>query len=174
MSFQRKLGHKVAPLSTATIEKSAREYRDAFQLNMKPRVNICALLEALQGADALTFEIVEDEELAEAEATTYPNQNRILIRNSVYEDAACGDGRARFTLAHEIGHLILHKNQTPAFSRGRHQVYEDSEWQADTFASEFLMDSRFIKENDDEHSLMEKFQVSYTAAKMKLKKLNKK
>ena len=41
--------------------------------------------------------------------------------------------RARFTLAHELAHLIMHRIPTP-----------DSEGEADRFASEFLMPARDI------------------------------
>lgn len=68
----------------------------------------------------------------------------MVIREDVYE--AWNDpndpmhGRARFTLAHELGHLVLHEG--PALHRQtamiKHKVFEDSEWQADYFA-EFLM-----------------------------------
>ncbi|MFD2167217.1 ImmA/IrrE family metallo-endopeptidase [Thalassotalea euphylliae] len=121
----------------------------------------------------LDFTVVDDEELGSEEARTYPNEKHILISNSVYEGAADCDGRDRFTIAHEIGHLDLHKGQTPMFSRGDHQIFEDSEWQADTFASEFLMDSRHITPADTVESLMKKFGVSKTAAGLKLKKMRK-
>lgn len=170
MAHKRKLGLKVAPLSTATIEAAARKCRDLFKLT-KPKVDICRLLEVLQELDLIHLEIVEDHELYDEEARTYPNSGRMIIKNSVYEAAASGDGRARFTIAHEIGHLDMHRGITPAFSRGDHQVYEDSEWQADTFASEFLMDSRLIKRTDTPDDLVNRFGVSYTAACMKLKKM---
>ncbi len=172
MAHKRKLGMKVPPLSTATIEAAARKCRDYFQLD-KPKVNICKLLEVLQQMGLIEIEVVEDDELKGEEARTYPNTRRMVITNSVYEDAANGDGRARFTLAHEIGHLDMHKGITPSFSRGDHPIYKDSEWQADTFASEFLMDSRFITTTDTADILVEKFGVSYTAACMKLKKIRK-
>ncbi len=170
MAHKRKLGHKVKPLKTATIESAARNCRDSFR-QFKPYINICKLYEVLQELGVLWFEVVEDYELGDEEARTYPNAKLIKIKNTVYEAAANGDGRARFTLAHELGHLDLHKNQEPAFSRGDHQVYEDSEWQADTFASEFLMDSRMINSTDTAQDLVEKFGVSYTAAALRLKKM---
>ncbi|MCU8017852.1 ImmA/IrrE family metallo-endopeptidase [Shewanella sp. SM72] len=172
MAHKRKLGLKVPPLSAATIEAAARKCRDLFQIK-KSKVDICRLIEALQQLGLVELEIVEDHELQGEEARTYPNTGRMIIKNSVYEAAAVGDGRARFTIAHEIGHLDMHRGVTPAFSRGDHQVYEDSEWQADTFASEFLMDSRLIRENDSAEHLVEKFGVSYTAACMKLKKMSR-
>lgn len=170
MAYKRKLGHRVRPLNTATIEAAARKCRDSFKLE-KPYINVCGLLEALREMKVLDFTVVEDSELGDEEARTYPNERHILISNTVYEGAADGDGRARFTIAHEIGHLDLHKGQTPMFSRGDHKIFEDSEWQADTFASEFLMDSRFISATDTLNSLMKKFGVSKTAAGLKLKKI---
>lgn len=85
----------------------------------------------------------DDPVLAGAEAITYPDRQQMLISASVYEGACNGNGRDRFTLAHELGHLILHKGVS-SYARQTsedrdHRVYEDSEWQADTFAAEFLM-----------------------------------
>lgn len=172
MVHKRKLGLKVPPLSTATIAAEAKICRDSFRLT-KPEVDICRLIEALDMVGVLNLEIVEDDELKGEEARTYPNKNRIVLTNSVYDGALSGDGRARFTIAHELGHLNMHKGIEPAFSRGDHQVYEDSEWQADTFASEFLMDSRFISSFDTAEDLVKKFGVSYTAACMRLKKIKR-
>jgi len=50
--------------------------------------------------------------------------------------------RYRFSLAHEIGHLICH--QTP---------HREQEIEANRFASEFLMPTREIKNDFDSHSL---------------------
>ena len=67
----------------------------------------------------------------------------IILRADTY-DALCDVSdpkhcRARFTVAHEIGHLILHEGFALARGAVRHKHYEDSEWQADTFAAELLM-----------------------------------
>src|SRR2546421_1977476 len=43
--------------------------------------------------------------------------------------------RLRYTLAHELGHLIMHHDSTDA----------DAERQADIFAAEFLMPSRDVR-----------------------------
>lgn len=53
-----------------------------------------------------------------------------------------------------------------------HKVYEDSEWQADTFASELLMPSHMC-EGLSVEEIQEKFIVSYAAAQIKFEKLNK-
>lgn len=57
------------------------------------------------------------------------------------------DGRRRFTVAHEIGHLVLHRSlleasstQTPLFAVEQGPAQDSSmEWQADFFAAALLM-----------------------------------
>ncbi|MBD1572479.1 ImmA/IrrE family metallo-endopeptidase [Vibrio sp. S17_S38] len=172
MTFKRKLGHKVKPMSAKKIQEEAQFARDTFYLS-KPKVKICHLLEALQEIGTLTLEILEDHELGDEEARAFPDKNHIQVKNSVYEAACVGCGHSIFTLAHELGHLMLHKNAKPSFARGSHKIYEDSEWQADTFASEFLMDSRLIDENITVDLLIEKFGVTRHAAEVRLSKLKK-
>ena len=63
---------------------------------------------------------------------------RILVRRSIRES-----GRRRFTIAHEIGHYILHGDQQiPCSSRvieGWRDGQPTTEREADTFASELLL-----------------------------------
>jgi Zn-dependent peptidase ImmA (M78 family) len=39
-----------------------------------------------------------------------PQDSLIILREDVYEGAHAGNGRDRMTVAHEIGHLLMHKN----------------------------------------------------------------
>lgn len=95
----------------------------------------------------------------------------MYIREDVYENANNGQGRDRFTIAHELGHLILQHNHILARTSSlmTHKPYEDSEWQADNFAAEFLMPYGFVKnchnfvKTDD--ALME---ISYIAETCKV------
>ncbi len=84
------------------------------------------------------FEISEE---AKTDITT----GTIYFKESVIEQAThkryC---RANFTIAHEIGHFVLHRvlnlmNFSRTVSPTKPRVFEDPEWQADTFASELLM-----------------------------------
>jgi hypothetical protein len=50
---------------------------------------------------------VLDAELPYAEASADCSTNTVTVRESVYQDALRGDGRARMTLAHELGHIAL-------------------------------------------------------------------
>ena len=53
------------------------------------------------------------------------------------------------------------------------KIYEDSEWQADTFAGEFLMPFSVIKKEKlmTPEAISRRFNVSYAAATIRLKKL---
>lgn len=59
----------------------------------------------------------------------------------------------------------MHKDQA-AFARktGNHRIYEDAEWQADTFASNFLMDKQYCSSEDDIYDIQKRFGVSFQAA----------
>lgn len=143
---KRNSGVKVNPMRTLEVRAVAHEIRDSL-LKDKHYVDVCRLYEVLEGMELLTLEIVEEDEL-EVEATTDPDIGRIVVREDIYNRAAEGDGHCRFTMAHELGHLFLHKGQKPegVFARGKsdHDTWQDSEWQADVYASELLMDSRII------------------------------
>lgn len=170
----RKLGHKVEAKTAYSIEKIAMSVREKLGIN-SAKVKIVALLEMLQNLDEITLDIVEDHELKDEEAVAFPDKNIIRVKDSIYSDACRGVGHAIFTLAHELGHIIMHKNQEQSYARGTHRIYEDSEWQADTFASAFLMDNRFIDlEFDTAGDVSKRFGTSYKAADVRLSKLRSK
>lgn len=70
-----------------------------------------------------------------------PVINKLTISEETYYGACNGIGRDRFTLAHEVGHYLLHSDQA-ALQRVSPDIplpaFRDPEWQANTFASEFL------------------------------------
>ena len=70
--------------------------------------------------------------------------------------------RAGYFVAHELGHVVLHPdqlvrlaemptNQQTSFHRGRadHKPYEDTEWQANAFASALLMPAAGLQGLED-------------------------
>lgn len=178
MLKKRTLGQKVSPKSGSLIAKKAHLCIDVFKETMSmitESVPIVMVLEQLQHQELLELHIVEDEELGDDYAITLPAKNQMLIRNSIWEGASNGGGFERFTLAHEFGHLLLHKDETPSFARSvvKHKIYEDAEWQADYFASELLIDSRKLKICMSVEDVMKKFGVSRAAAKCRLNKLKK-
>jgi len=106
-----------------------------------------------------------------------------------YDELADGSPRARYTVAHEFGHAILHTeelvelvdlstNHHLAMNRRKdHPIYRDTEWQANAFAAAWLMPRAAIEPYLDrkgsllfsvENSISLRFGVSWAAANHRL------
>lgn len=169
-------GYKVQPLSAQSIKDKARTVRDKF-FNLAPTdaIDLVKVLEHTLHQCKVTFEVREIHEMPDVEGWTNPDAALIILREDVY-DALCDStnprhNRSRFTAAHELGHLFLHEGVT--FARGSlptHKHFEDSEWQADTFAAELLMPTEQCIGLSIEQ-IQAQFQVGYLAAKNKFNSL---
>ena len=139
----------VDPVSCKDLEFFARHIREKFDLADQVYFPVLEFLEfALpQVVPGFYCEIVDDHELIGAYANYNPVTKVMKIRNSTYEGAFQGNGRDRFTIAHEIGHALLHDETS--FNRVSDNVhipaYRDPEWQANTFASYLLMSPPLIR-----------------------------
>ena len=105
-------------------------------------------------------------------------RNVLIIRDSVYEGIVKNVSRDIFTLYHEIGHHILkHERELNRGEIGQHAHYEDSEWQANAFASEILMPLDEILEMHNNRSITDwtdiyaHFNVSIPSAQFRYNKL---
>lgn len=173
----RKKGRKVPPSSVASIRATANYFREIFGLGTK-KFDMIRFVEFIlpKTLPDFYYEILPVNKMGNDEARTYPDKLLMQIREDIYLAATSGDLRAQFTLAHELGHLILHtgldKNASFARSGTDHKIYEDSEWQADTFASEFLMpfDEAIKCRSSDE--IQTRFGVSASAAEVRYRKIN--
>ena len=101
---------KVPPLSWDQIERVTDELRRDLGLTDVPAIPIMDVLERVldQRLNVVRLEIGSKADMREAEGHTCPNGEFIELREDVYEAAWSGDGRARFTAAHELGHYVLH------------------------------------------------------------------
>lgn len=113
------------------------------------------------------------------EAKTDITNGAIYFKESVIEQAThkryC---RANFTIAHEIGHFILHRvlnlmNFSRTVSHVQPKVFENPEWQANTFASEFLMPYEQCQ-NLTAKEIRRKYHVTMSAAQTRYNKIHKK
>lgn len=117
----------------------------------------------------------------------------IELRDDVAERAREGSGRDRFTAAHELGHIVEHQDllieESPkarfrdwaTTTRGpsKIKVYEDPEWQANVWASSYLMPCAAIvayvrRQKDYDFSIegmADHFKVSAAAAKIRIEKV---
>jgi Zn-dependent peptidase ImmA (M78 family) len=92
------------------------------------------------------WEVLPTHEMGDEHGLTIPSEHIIRLREDVYNRACDGHGRDRMTVAHEIGHYLLHR--TPAvFARGDNKKkkeeplppFRSSEWQANCFGAELLV-----------------------------------
>lgn len=110
-------------------------------------------------------------------------QLRMHLSRSTFDEIRLGDGRARFTMAHELAHCLLHTYELaehrllPHYQAddvaSPHQFFEDTEWQADACASAALMPLAGLRElaNGDAlgpQRVAETFRVSPEAARVRL------
>ncbi|WP_119025608.1 ImmA/IrrE family metallo-endopeptidase [Acinetobacter soli] len=168
-------GVKVAPLSKQSIKQKALIIRDKiFKLPINQSIDLSRGLEHRLHELGVVLEVWEIADMPDVEALTNPDAMTIILREDTY-DALCNKSdpkhyRARFTVAHEIGHLILHEGFALARGAVRHEHYEDSEWQADAFAAELLMPSQACI-NLSIAEIRERFQVGFKAARNKFNSL---
>lgn len=172
------LAVRVAPTSRKKLRKGAEKLWS--QLGIKgDQFPIVQVMDVLL-SDALpdyTFAVVEKELMGDEHGLTEPDQQIVLIREDVYVGACEGVGRDRFTMAHELAHLIYHGGNYLArldphsMRNPTHEKYEDSEWQANAFASELLMPVRVVKDCADPEELAERCGVSVQAARVRFKVL---
>ncbi len=123
-----------------------------------------------------SFEIVSKEEMGNKHGETFPNNNYIRIREDVYDRAVAGEGRDRLTIAHEIGHLFMHREEDISLCRlepgSNLAAYEDPEWQANVFGGELLASSYLI-DGMTTLEVSRKCGVSRKAANTQLRALEK-
>lgn len=162
---------KVKPRSRRNIRNIVNTLKEKWGLKGK-RIEILKFLEIIVSLIEYDYEIVEDYQLKTNYAEFDSTEKVIRIRESVYNGAAVGNTRDRFTVAHEIGHMILHSfmNADIKFCRVNDVVksYEDIEWQANTFAAELLVDSEDVKKLTVEE-IVEKYGVSKMVAEIQKK-----
>jgi Zn-dependent peptidase ImmA (M78 family) len=140
------------PLSRLKIRGLACMLRDMLGVNNSREFPIMQFFEhVLPEIDPkFSFIIQPKANMRGCEGLAIPQDHLILIREDVYNNAYSGIARDRFTIAHEIGHYLMHTPDRVSFSRGHDSNYKmpsylDPEWQANTFAAELLAPPNVIK-----------------------------
>ncbi|QCW24445.1 ImmA/IrrE family metallo-endopeptidase [Lysobacter enzymogenes] len=87
-------------------------------------------------------------EMGDNHGLTFIDRSEIRLRVDVYHGVEKKKGRDRLTLAHEVGHFLLHNN--PGYARAARNsadipAYRSSEWQANAFAGALLMPIEFLR-----------------------------
>lgn len=168
-------GFRVPPQSTAAIRKLAENTRAALGLP-EGRIDTIKLLESLHcyGIVLDVFDAQSAPVGQGVEACWVPESRTLYMHEQVYADAANGGARALFTVSHELGHIMLaHRRTLNREATGSTEIFENSEWQANTFAAEFSMPVSQIQKHDLNTTtrLAAFFGVSRHAARVRLNKL---
>lgn len=167
-------------LSWAQVDACADGFRAMAKLTDVPYFPVVDIVEKVLGniLDEISFEVASASEMDDAEGLTCPRGKFIRIREDVYDEACTGGVRARFTFAHELGHLLLHTDAEKPLARAsaaeRLRPFNSAEMQANRFAGTLLMPSRLILPTDGPDDVMRRFGVSRPAATFRLDDLRKK
>ena len=144
--YGQQRGMRVRPLSRAQIRAVALKVRSLCGVDA-PRVDVARFIEhKLFSEFDVEFSVLPESILGPDEGRTYPDTRQIQLRADVYDQLLAEDPRARFTAMHEVAHLFLHHGVPLRLSSSptNHKPFEDSEWQSDAFAAEFLMPVELI------------------------------
>jgi hypothetical protein len=156
-------GYKVAPRSRVDLERTAAGVRRGLDLDPLMPLPGIRLFESL-GLGHVTIDshridltyavedVLPDAALACARYDEETDQIAIVLSEATYDELECADGRARFSLAHELCHACAHARTLIQLMRIDHKrlgmlrsdsgetpAYRDSEWQANYFAGAILM-----------------------------------
>ncbi|RWL43878.1 MAG: ImmA/IrrE family metallo-endopeptidase [Mesorhizobium sp.] len=147
----------------AELAAIAASWRDKFEIQSCDKVDIIAILEFKLPRLWPSFhvKVVPDTHM-KSNAKTSISPPAIIIKKSVYISAAHGHPVSRFILAHELGHLILHRKFENEEMHDTEHGYEENisqlnalesiEDQASIFCRFFMappaLAHRFIKDKE--------------------------
>lgn len=87
-------------------------------------------------ANALDFKVFKANFIDDVAGQVIKNENE----KAIYINANDKPGRQRFTIAHEIAHILLHHQKDSVFTDYRNKgAYSQQEFEADNFAAALLM-----------------------------------
>lgn len=161
------------PLSRLKIRNVAKKIRDAMGIGPNEYFDVVKFLEHYLHLIFPEFhiEIVESWKMPNKYAEFLPETKCIRIQEEVYNGAISGNPRDRFTLAHEIGHLFLHRPGKIRLARNitkeKIPPYKCPEWQANTFAGELLVPPNGTR-GMSPFEVSKRFGVSYQAAEIQM------
>ena len=169
----------VKPRSWESIDRDANLLRRTYGFHDKDYFPVIQFLEHIlcNEAEAIDLDIIEDKDALEFEGCTSLDGKIIFLRNSVYKGAYKNQVRHRFTVAHEIGHAILHAGQTPTMalmSKHPDKPFCQSEPQANRFAASLLAPFDRFNPYDNGASIAQRFGVSRNTAEIRIREYRKK
>ena len=189
-------GVPVRPMSRVDVEIASLTYlvdqapevlREPLELNVDRLLTL-----SIPKSHQYKLDLITAFETAGIEGQMHPAQRLIQLTESSYSLMCSGNGRARFTACHEIGHVLLHHDQflgmiqNPARMKVQKDLkaYVDPEWQADYSSSALLMpftsvyplwkdlSKRGAEEDEIADEFVDLYGVSRQAASIRLQKIS--
>ncbi len=173
--------YRVKGRSNLEIRQLAKKTREFFGVAGKRHVDVLACLASKSiwtviGKKLLKFQVRPDIEMGTADGMTSHGKDfvAIAIKQSVHDAAFMGDGRARNTLAHELGHAVMHNgaemprralgNVTPKWLKSK--PFESAEHQVRVFAPAFLINDLIAETLSSADEISIQFGISFESAKI--------
>ncbi|RUX29173.1 ImmA/IrrE family metallo-endopeptidase [Mesorhizobium sp. M7A.F.Ca.US.011.01.1.1] len=157
-------------LTAEVIEEQASLVRRKLNIENVPAFDMYCVLEKLQQmAKKFSFRCALEDELGDNEATMNDETGTLVVQENVLDDVKAGRTRARFTIAHELGHYFLghegHRRRNPkGVYAGSTEWAEESE--ANIFASYLLVPTKLAWDEKSPEEISDRFQVSLRAAEI--------
>ena len=164
----------VPPRGWKPIEAITNRIREMAGVFSDPRLDIVNLVENVYCNEKLSdteFQVFTRHQMGDVEGLTCPRGSFIRFREDVYEAACRNEARGRFTFAHELGHLVLHRDAPLARATSAHHTpaFKLAEPQANQFAGRLLAPTHLIGPSDSIASVSHKFEISWDAASWRMK-----
>ena len=174
-ALREKRRHKkitYVPKSPKVIRAIARDLRARLGIDDKFAPDLAHILNRLTEVyPKFRYRVVEDGDLPDMEAKAYSKAFMLKVRQTVMNALRTyGDPRSRFTIAHELGHLLLgHPGNQPRARRGEtiRSAQDLLEHEANLFASEFLIPSHLYDPSLSAGDTSRLFQVSIDVATLR-------
>ncbi|QPF88810.1 ImmA/IrrE family metallo-endopeptidase [Bradyrhizobium commune] len=172
----------VDPLSDSEVQAYAKRARIFLGLGDARRVDPLILegvdkIWTVQGVKSFRLEVVADEALPHDVGLTTYDGTKILVQipRRIRHDAYLGDGFARYTVTHELGHATLHLNKLmsgaamPRRGSGNKRSdwipkFKSAERQAMTFGGAFLINDKIGRGLTSPEAISIEFGLSLQAA----------
>jgi hypothetical protein len=196
-------GIQVRGRSSVVIEATAADVRHLLMDSMSlwEAVDAVKLFEfaleehgkELTGGSAVTYAVEPLPQGIEGYTQYDPDADQFCVTLSerTYRGLTRAESRPGFTVCHEVGHLALHSKTMKRLkklphrelmlerSRDQHKAYEDSEWQANRFASAMLMPALTLEHLHrrgrlDEEQVAHRYNTSYQAAQLRIRHFHEK
>lgn len=163
--------------SDESIKTKAADLRQRLGLEGQYAPNLVEVLQKLASFNPrIRMVLVPDPKLPLVEARAEPNTRTIYLRQSVFDDLKRADPRARWTVAHEIGHVILKHKGVNFRATGKSfvvAVEKHQEREAQIFAAEFLAPTNLIARYRSTDEITQRFHVTPEVAKIRLETLSR-